>query len=79
VEGSYRPNDVQNEYGVFCNQNDTSNNVSTNFKKGLLCIHIFNYELQYNFLWKPMIQRENFQNSKEGDQNYYKFKNERLM
>jgi len=30
------------------------------------------------FFMKPTIQREDFQNSKEGDQNYYKFKNERL-
>ena len=33
----------------------------------------------YNFLEKPNIQREDFQNSKQGDQNYYKFKNKRLI
>ena len=33
----------------------------------------------YHFLGKPTIQREDFQNSKEDDQNFYKFKNNRLM
>ena len=30
---------------MFCNLNDTSYNVSRNFKNGLFCIHTFNYEL----------------------------------
>jgi len=38
-EGSYRPNDVKIEYNMFCNLNDTSYNVSRNFKNGLFCIH----------------------------------------
>ena len=33
----------------------------------------------YNFLGKPTILGEDYQNTKEGDQNYYKFKNKRLM
>jgi len=49
MEGSYRPNDVHIEYSVFCNSNDTSYNVSRNFKNGLFCIHTFNYELWDNF------------------------------
>jgi hypothetical protein len=52
---------------------------SRNFKNDLFCICTFNYELSYNFLGKPTIQQEDFQNSKDGDHNYYKFKNERLM
>jgi len=48
VEASYRPNDVQIEYTMFCNLNDTSCNVS-NFKNGLVCTHTFNYELWDNF------------------------------
>ena len=43
MEGSYRPNDVQIEYSMFCNSNNTSYNVSRNFKNGLFCIHKFNY------------------------------------
>jgi len=49
VEGSYRPNYVQIEYSVLCNLNDTSDDVSRNFKNGLLCIRTVNYELWNNF------------------------------
>jgi len=47
MEGSYRPNYAQIEYSMFCNSNDTSYNVSRNFKNGLFCIHnsIINYEI----------------------------------
>jgi len=55
MEGSYRPNDVQIEYSMFCNSDDTSYSVSRNFKNGLLCIHTFNYELWNNFLGKPTL------------------------
>jgi len=41
MEGSYRPNDVQIEYSMFCNLNDTSYNVSRNFKNGLFCIELW--------------------------------------
>jgi len=34
---------------MFCNSNDTSYNVSRNFKSGQFCIHTFNYELWDNF------------------------------
>jgi len=41
VEGSNRSNDVLNKYSVFCNQIDTSNNVSRNFKNGLIAyVHL---------------------------------------
>jgi len=30
MEGSYRPNDVQIEYSMLCNSNDTSYNVFRN-------------------------------------------------
>ena len=49
MEDSYRPNDVQIEYSMFCNSNDTNCNVSRNFKNGLFCIHTFSYELWNNF------------------------------
>ena len=49
MEGSYRPNYVQIEYSVLCNLNDTSDDVSRNFKNGLLCIRTVNYELWNNF------------------------------
>jgi len=39
MEGSYRPNDVQIEYSMFCNSNNTSYNVFRNFENGLFCIH----------------------------------------
>ena len=42
-------------YSMFCNSNDTSYNVSRNFKNGLFCIHTFNYELWDNFLGKSTI------------------------
>ena len=32
MEGSYRPNDVHDEYSMFCNPKDTSYGVSRNFK-----------------------------------------------
>ena len=50
MEGSYRPNDVQIAYSMFCNPNDTSYNVSRNFKNGLFCIPTFNYEV-WDFFW----------------------------
>ena len=53
VEGSYRPNYVQIEYSMLCNPNDTRDDVSRNFKNGLLCIRTFNYELWNNFGGKP--------------------------
>ena len=34
---------------MLCNSNNTSYNVSRNFKNGLFCIHTFNYELWNNF------------------------------
>jgi len=34
---------------MLCNPNNTSYNVSRNFKNGLLCIRTFNYELWNNF------------------------------
>ena len=43
MEGSYRQNDVQIEYNMFCNSNNTWYNVSRNFKNGLFFIHPFNY------------------------------------
>ena len=49
MEGPYIPNDVQIEYSMLCNSNNTSYNVSRNFKNGLFCIHTFNYELWNNF------------------------------
>ena len=55
VESSYRPNEVQIEYSMFCNSNDTSYNVSRNFNKGVFCIHTFNYELRDNFLGKSIM------------------------
>jgi len=58
VEGSYRPNDVQIEYSILCNPNNTSDDVSRNFKNGLLCIHTFNYELWNNFGGKPTTVRK---------------------
>jgi len=39
VEGSHKPNDIQTEYSMFFNLNDTSCNVSRNFKNGVFCIH----------------------------------------
>ena len=71
--------DVQIKYSVFCNPNDTNYNVYWNFKNGLFCIRTFNYELWNNFGGKSTIQWEDFQNSKKGDKNYHKFKNDRLM
>ena len=50
MEGSYRQKDVQIECSMFCNSNDTSYNIFRNFKKGVFCIHTFNYELWDNFL-----------------------------
>jgi len=38
---------------MLCNLNDTSYDVSRNFKNSLLCIRTFNYELWNNFLEKP--------------------------
>jgi len=52
---TYRPNDVQIEYSVFCNSNNTSYNVSRDFKNDLLCIQTFNYELWNNFWGKPTL------------------------
>jgi len=52
MEVSYRPNDVQIENSVLRNPNDTSDDVSRNFKNGLLCICTFNYELGNNCLGK---------------------------
>ena len=50
------PNDVQFEYSMFCNSNDTSYNVPRNFKNGVLCIHTFSYELWNNFWGKSTTQ-----------------------
>jgi len=55
LAGSYRPNDVQIESSMLCNSNNTSYNVSGNFKNGLFCIHTFNYELWDNFGGKSAI------------------------
>ena len=46
---------MSNWIKYFCNSNDTSYNVSRNFKNGLFCIHTFNYELWDSFLGKSTI------------------------
>ena len=54
-KSSYRPNNVQIEYSMFCNSNNTSYNVFRNIKNGVLCIHTFNYKLRDNFWGKSTI------------------------
>ena len=56
MKGSYRPNDVQIEYNMLCNSNDTRYNVFRNLENGLFCIHTFNHKFffffqLYNSLW----------------------------
>jgi len=78
MEGPYITNDVQTEYSIFCNSNNTSCNVSINFKNGLLCIH--SVIIHGIIFWGSQPYSEKILKFKrKGECNHYKFKNERLM